>query len=73
MVSVGVLNLLGLDGIVVGGGAAGAFDFIRPSMWSVMAERLIVTSPERVKLLKGTLGEDAPLLGAAALTNGLCF
>ncbi|MDR1043835.1 MAG: ROK family protein [Candidatus Adiutrix sp.] len=63
----GIFNLLGLEALVIGGGAAGAFDFIRPSLWEVFSERLIVTEPSRVKLFKGGLGEDAPLAGAAAL------
>lgn len=70
LVAVGVCNLLGLEAIIVGGGAAGAFKYIRPSMWSIIAERLIVTYPERIKLLRGILGEDAPLAGASALLSG---
>ena len=61
------MNLLGLEGVVIGGGAAGAFDFFRPSLWAALTARLIVTEPERMKLLKASLGEDAPLTGAAAL------
>ena len=69
-VAVDVCNLLGLEGVIVGGGAAGAFKYIRPSMWSVLAEGLIITHPERIKLLKGVLDEDAPLHGAVALIGG---
>ncbi len=63
----GVFNLLGLEGVVIGGGAAGAYEFIRPSLWEVLAGRIIITTPERIKLVKGELGDDAPLAGAAAL------
>ena len=61
------LNLLGLEGVVIGGGAAGAFEFIEPSLRASVAERLIVATPDKVKILQGTLGQDAPLVGAAAL------
>ena len=67
MVLAGVFNLLGLEGVVVGGGAAGAFEFIRPVMWEVLSQHFIIADPDRIKLLKGTLGEDAALAGAAAL------
>lgn len=65
-----IFNLLGLEGAVIGGGAARAFDFIRPGLWPVFSERLIVAEPERVKLLTSRLGEDAPLVGGAALLRG---
>lgn len=62
-----IFNLLGLEGAVIGGGAAGAFDFIRPHLWRVLEERIIVTEPIHIKLLTSRLGEDAPLAGGAAL------
>jgi glucokinase len=67
MVLAGVFNLLGLEGVVVGGGAAGAFEFIRPVMWEVLAQHFIIADPAGIKLLKGALGEDAALAGAAVL------
>lgn len=69
-VAVDVCNLLGLEGVIVGGGAAGALRYIRPAMWAVLAQGLLVTRPERIKLLKSVLGEDAPLYGAVALIRG---
>ena len=64
-----IFNLLGLEGAVIGGGAAGAFDFIRPHLEAVVAERLIVAEPRQIKLLLSELGEDAPLIGGAALVR----
>ncbi|MDL2259595.1 ROK family protein [Deltaproteobacteria bacterium OttesenSCG-928-K17] len=69
LVLVSTLNILGLEAIVIGGGAAGAFDYISPALWRVITERLIVTDPANIKLVKGILGEDAPLAGGAALVR----
>jgi len=67
----GVFNLLGLEGVIIGGGAAGAFEFIRPRLWQVMARGVLVADPARLKLARGELGEDAPLAGAPALIRTL--
>lgn len=67
LILAGIFNLLGLEGVVVGGGAAGAFEFICPVMWDLIASRFIIADPDCIKLLKGVLGEDAALAGAAVL------
>ena len=71
LVLAGVFNLLGLEGVIIGGGAAGAFEFIRPRLWEVMAKSIVVADPARLKLVRGELGEDAPLAGAPALIRAL--
>lgn len=63
----GIFNLLGLEAAVIGGGAAGAFEFIHPGLLEVLQRHIIVTDPENIKILPGSLGDEAPLLGAAAL------
>jgi glucokinase len=65
-----IFNLLGLEGAVIGGGAAGAFEYLEPDIREILAERLIVAEPEGVKILRSQLGEDAPLAGGAALLTG---
>ena len=67
-----VFNLLGLEGVVVGGGAAGALDYIQPALRQVLDERVLVTDPANIKIIKGQLGEDAPLLGGASRTGYGC-
>jgi len=67
----GVFNLLGLEGAIIGGGAAGAFEFISPRLREVLAERLIVADPSQIKLARGELDEDAPLAGVPALIQSL--
>ncbi|MDR2935668.1 MAG: ROK family protein [Candidatus Adiutrix sp.] len=71
MVLVGVFNLLGLEGVIIGGGVAGAFEFIRPRLLEIMNRGLVVADPARLKLVRGELGEDAPLAGAPALLRAL--
>ncbi len=65
----GAVNLLGLPAIVIGGGAAGALDFIKPRLDKVIAEHVLVAEPERIKILRASLGDDAPLLGGAILAK----
>jgi glucokinase len=71
LVLAGVFNLLGLQGVIIGGGAAGAFEFIRPRLEEIIAARVIITDPGKLKLVRGELGEDAPLSGAPALIRAL--
>ena len=71
MVLVGIFNLLGLEGVIIGGGAAGAFEFIRPRLWEILSQGLVVAEPAQLKLVRGELGEDAPLAGAPALIRSL--
>lgn len=63
----GAINLLGLEGVVIGGGAAGALDFIKPRLLEILAEQVLVCDPARVKIVCASLGDDAPLLGGALL------
>jgi glucokinase len=67
VVLAGIMNLLGLEGVIIGGGAAGAFEFIRPRLQAVMAKGVVVADSAQIKLVRGELGEDAPLSGAPAL------
>ncbi|UQZ88393.1 hypothetical protein C4J81_03885 [Deltaproteobacteria bacterium Smac51] len=71
MILTGIINLLGLEGIVIGGGAARAMDFIEPRLWEILSNHVVVTRPERIKLLRCQLDEDAPLAGGAVLAGRL--
>ncbi|MCB2188671.1 MAG: ROK family protein [Deltaproteobacteria bacterium] len=58
----------GLDLVIIGGGLAAAWpDFLAPAAREELARRLRIVEPERVKLVPGVLGDQAPLLGAAGL------
>jgi len=63
----GIFNLLGLEGAVIGGGAAAAYEFIYPKMYEEFAGRVFAVDPESVRLAPAALGDDAPLAGAPRL------
>lgn len=62
-----VFNLLGLEGAVIGGGAAPAFEFIYPEMFAEFSARVFAVDPGRVRFAPAVLGDDAVLVGAPAL------
>ncbi len=62
---VNVMNLLGLEAFLIGGGVSGAFDLFRPSIMAEI-ERVSTLFPvETYRVLQTELGEDAGVLGAA--------
>ena len=67
----GVINLLNLEAIILGGGVAESFDLLAPALRSEIRERAFATPGGRVQLLKGELGDDAGVLGAAAAAFAL--
>jgi glucokinase len=62
-----IFNLLSLEAAVIGGGAAGAFEFIEKPILETFAEHLVTAQIKEIKVVKGSLGLNAPLVGAAAL------
>lgn len=58
--------LAGLDLIILGGGLIAAWPLMEPAARRELAERLRIVEADRVRLVLGSLGEAAPLLGAAA-------
>jgi glucokinase len=62
-----IFNLLSLEVAVIGGGAAGAFEFIETHIMNTLSEHIVTAQIHEIKVLKGTLGVDAPLIGTAAL------
>jgi glucokinase len=71
LILAGIFNLLGLEGVVVGGGAAGAFEFLQPPLRRILDERILIAGPAGIKLLPGELGDEAALAGAPALVRAL--
>jgi glucokinase len=67
----GIVNLLNLEAIILGGGVAESFDLLAPVLERELRERAFAIPGERVRLLKGELGDDAGVLGAAATAFAL--
>ena len=63
----GLLNALDVERVVLGGGVLGSMDLMMP--WAIRAieERAIVPYERGVPVVMSELGDDAGLLGAAAL------
>ncbi len=62
-----LINLLNIDRIVIGGGMAGAWDLFIGALRKEVKERAFSIPAGRCKILPGTLGDDAGVLGAARL------
>ena len=62
----GVLNLLNLEAIILGGGVAESFDLLAKPMHREILARTFAIPGARVRVIKGELGDDAGVLGAAA-------
>lgn len=60
------VNLLNLDAVIIGGGVAASFELMAGSVEREIAERAFPVPAARVKVLKGELGDDAGMMGAAA-------
>lgn len=63
----GIANLLNPDGVIVTGGAAGSLDLMLPAVEQELHRRSFGPAGRRLRLLRGQLGDDAGILGAAHL------
>lgn len=63
----GVANLLNLDGVVITGGASESLDLMRPALEKEIAQRAFAVPARRLQIVRGELGDDAGILGAARL------
>ncbi len=64
-----VVAALGLDLMLIGGGVAPAWDLMEPAARAELKRCLQVVEAARVETALASLGDDAPLLGAAALAR----
>ena len=63
----GVANFLNLEALIIGGGMAESFDLLVPSLRQEIDGRSFPVNSSRLKVLKGALGDDAGILGSAAM------
>lgn len=61
-----VVNLLNLEAIIIGGGVAQSYELLAPHVSEEIQQRAFKVPAERVQVLRGELGDDAGLMGAAA-------
>lgn len=64
-----IANLLNLEAIVLGGGVAASFDLLAEPMRREIAARAFAVPARRIRIVQGELGDDAGILGAAALAG----
>ncbi|MBN2429787.1 MAG: ROK family protein [Deltaproteobacteria bacterium] len=62
-----VANLLNLDGVVITGGPSESLDLIRPAMIQEAKSRAFEIPFKRMVIVRGELGDEAGILGAAGL------
>ncbi len=64
-----VAAAVGLDLMLIGGGVASAWDLMEPAARAELDRCLHMVDSSRVELAVSSLGDDAPLLGAAAFAR----
>ncbi|MSN27208.1 MAG: ROK family protein [Geobacter sp.] len=64
-----ISNVLNLEAIIVGGGVGGSLDLIEPVLREELSKRCFSEIYQDLKIVKGDLGDDAGLFGAAALVS----
>ena len=62
-----LVNLLNVEAIILAGGMAGSFDLLAGPMREEIGKRAFALPAGRVQIVAGALGDDAGILGAAAL------
>ncbi len=65
----GLANLLNLEAMVVGGGLAGAWDLMEGPARSALDRRSFRVPARRLRMVRSELGDDAGVIGAAALAR----
>lgn len=67
----GMANLLNLDGVVICGGAAASLELMRPALMEELTQRAFTIPAQRLKIVRGTLGDYGGILGAAFFAQSL--
>ena len=62
-----LLNVLNPEIVIIGGGASAGWDLFSPHLRETIRQRAYGGRLEQAKIVRGTLGDDAGILGAARL------
>lgn len=62
-------NILNIQAVIIGGGVSESFDLLLPSLRQTMQQRCFSQMYDGLVIAKSHLGDDAGLLGAAALAG----
>lgn len=65
----GIANLLNLNGAVIAGGAVDSFDLMHPAILRELRRHAFAVPGRRLVVVPGRLGDEAGILGAAALAG----
>jgi len=65
-------NLLNLEAVIIGGGVGASLDLFELAIRDELDRRCFLEIAAGLKILKGQLGDDAGLIGAAALAGRRC-
>jgi len=63
----GVANLLNIDGAVISGGASESLDLMQAVIENEVRRRAFAVPARRLRIVRGALGDDAGILGAAGM------
>ena len=63
----GLLNVLNLEGVIIGGGVSGGFDLFSPMLLRTMQQRAFPQIAGQLVVCQAALGDDAGLVGGALL------
>ena len=66
----GLLNILNIEGVIIGGGVSGGFDLFSPMLLRTIQQRTFPQIAGQVVVYQAALGDDAGLVGGALLAAG---
>ncbi len=63
----GIINLLNLEAVILTGGVSTSYDLLQQSLRDELDKRAFAVNAQRVRVIRGRLGDTAGILGAASL------
>ncbi|MDA8427822.1 MAG: ROK family protein [Geobacteraceae bacterium] len=66
-----LINTLNIQAVVIGGGVAASFDLLQPALQRTIQQRCFSQMYEGLIVVQASLGDDAGLIGGAALAGSI--